>query len=168
MATTKRRFDIEVTADDIAQATRSDSVRCVVVQAVARSIPDATRIDVDLQAVRFTIGDQRLLYLTPYTVQGYIVAFDAGDDIIPFGFRLQNPQVSKRRRRTEAGNAINSAQTRARRIPKKSAQDDLATVKDAYRNEAQSVTEPGQRPPRRTFKTKTRHYGHRALRINQD
>ena len=170
MSRARSRWDLEVTSEDIAAAAQNDSMRCIVAQTIARSIPQAHHIDVDLQAIRFTLGEQRLLYLTPYAVQGYIVAFDAGEDILPFRFRIQTPQILKRRKRTAAGKDVQRARNRAQRAsgPKKSrAKRELKTTKDAYAAEAQTVTEPGERPPLRAIKSRTRSYGQRQLRINQ-
>lgn len=88
-----RAIRVEVTQDDIDRAMRSDSSRCVVAQAVARTVPHATRISVDIQTVRFTDGDGvRRVYLTPTAVEQYVVGFDAGDEIKPFAFGLYESQ----------------------------------------------------------------------------
>jgi hypothetical protein len=107
-----RRWNIEVTADDIERAQVDDSYRCVVAQAVARTIPDATRIEVDVQTVRFTRSGERLIYLTPYSVAGYVVAFDAGDEIHPFRFQLRDPIKGRRRQRTSAGQEVTRKEKR--------------------------------------------------------
>lgn len=97
------RVTVEVTAADIARAHVADSYRCVVAQAIARTLPGATRIEVDIQTIRFTLNGERLIYLTPYTAAGYVVAFDAGDKIHPFRFQLRDPIKGRRRVRTAAG-----------------------------------------------------------------
>lgn len=104
---TKQQTHINVTQDDIDKADVKNSSRCVVARAVARTIPDATRISVDVQSIRFTSGGERRIFLTPYAVAGYVVAFDAGEPIHPFTFRLRNDQEMKVRRsvRTPAGKA---------------------------------------------------------------
>lgn len=100
-----QQLEISVTQADIDRAITKNSSRCVVASAIARSIPDASRIQVDVQTVRFSVGGERYVYLTPYGVAGYIVAFDAGDKIHPFRFRLRQDQEVKvrQRNRTEAG-----------------------------------------------------------------
>lgn len=191
------RFNVEVTDKDIERAKQNDSYRCVVAQAVARTIPDATRIEVDTQSIRFTRDGARFIYLTPYAVQGYVIAFDAGESIEPFSFQLRNPQRVARRVRTETGLAAVRAADRARVAA--SAGDRSAPVKGgaesprrkpsrkaspkddaraAYAAVAAGRTEPmtvttgdGPRPrrsPPRLFKGKQRSYGHRLLRINQN
>jgi hypothetical protein len=105
----RSRFTITVTDDDITKAHRNDSYGCVVVRAIARTLPDAHRIDVDTQTVRFTLGDDRFTFLTPPMTQGYVAAFDAGDPIHPFKFTLSSPHRVARTRKTAAGLAVERA-----------------------------------------------------------
>lgn len=79
---------INVTPNDIERAVANNSARCVVAQALIRSIPAAKRVEVDMQTIRWTQDDQRLVWITPYSVQDYLIAFDAGDEIKPFTVRL--------------------------------------------------------------------------------
>jgi hypothetical protein len=169
------RYTIEVTDAYIERARKNDSYRCVVAQAIARTIPDATRIEVDVQTIRFTVEDERRLYLTPYVVQGYVVAFDAGDPVVPFKFQLRDPKRLRRRVHTKAGKAIKRARNRAatKRVDPRRDEDltpsaDVESVKAAYAGEPQRETTPGERIPPRVFKRKKRSYGHRLLRINQE
>jgi hypothetical protein len=87
-------ISIRVTQADIDKAIVKNSSHCVVATAIARSIPDANRIVVDVQAIRFSTRTkaQRHTYLTPPVVAGYVVAFDAGDPIHPFRFTLRSDQ----------------------------------------------------------------------------
>ena len=114
---------IEVTQVDIDRAKVKDSSRCVVATAIARSIPGAQRISVDVQSIRFTVGGERFVYLTPYSVSGYVVAFDAGDDIHPFKFGLRpDQQVNVRQtKKTKAGAEVDKARNKAYRAEKKAA-----------------------------------------------
>jgi hypothetical protein len=191
----KTRINVEVTERDIERAHRNDSYLCVVAQAIARTVPDATRLEVDTQAIRFTRSGTRYLYLTPYAVQGYIVAYDAGDKIEPFAFQLRDPKIIRRTVNTEAGKAIDRARTRQKRAEaspappegrggkppvaasKKAATGapqagELEAVKAAYADAQKSRKVPdggeGRRAPPRVFKKKMRMYGHRLLRINQE
>ena len=121
----QRRFQIHVTDKDIARAQRNNSYHCVVTQAIARIIPDAARIEVDTQSIRFTRAQsgERYVYLTPYAAQGYVIAFDAGEPIEPFSFRLNEQRMLHVRRQlsTPAGKAARKAAQRvrdaARRLP---------------------------------------------------
>jgi hypothetical protein len=119
---------IQVTEADIAKAEQNNSMRCVVAQAIARTIPGATRIDVDTQSVRWTEGGERQIYLTPYSVSGYVIAFDAGDPIEPFTFVLDDRRrvPVKTQRKTEAGKAIVRADYKKKQ--KKAKADQLELV----------------------------------------
>jgi hypothetical protein len=212
----KSRFEIAVTQADIDRAIQSNSAKCVVAQAIARTLPDAMRIDVDTQTIRFTMNGERYAYLTPYSVTGYVIAFDAGDEITPFRFRLYDDQkIEVRvRRRTPAGQAQYGAAKKAKRTKQqaveaqqqlegvlrkvdgaltdptlppptpseiaeirtkaaaakaaaKNADEQAASVKAAFADAQKVETSSAGRSVKRVFKTNTRHYGHRALRINQ-
>ena len=101
----KKYTTVEVTQADIDRATRNHSARCVVATAIARSIDGARSVSIDAQTVRFTVDDERRIYLTPPAAVGYVIAFDAGDTLHPFAFRLsENYRVAARReKRTAAG-----------------------------------------------------------------
>jgi signal transduction histidine kinase len=83
---------ITVTEEDIARATMNSSRHCAVAEAVARSIPSATVVAVDIQTIRYSLKHlhKRAIYLTPRSVIDYIVRFDAGDKIDPFVFKLSD------------------------------------------------------------------------------
>lgn len=168
MARTQTRFTISVTEQDIERAHRTDSYRCVVAQAIARSIPDAHNIDVDTQTVRFTRQGERLWYLTPYAVQGYVIAFDAGDPIEPFDFTIQNPRKARRTAvLTEEQREEKREADRARRRAKAREQRESGKAKStAAAAQTRVTTGTGKTPPR-VFRTKRRYYGHRVLRVNQ-
>lgn len=180
---TPSRISVEVTADDIARAIRNDSYTCVVAQAVARTVPGATNIDVDTQSIRFTVDNERRIYMTPYAVQGYVIAFDAGDEIEPFSFQLRSPRKTARRIKTEAGKVAQRAYNKAYRAEKKTAakkpaaespKETAAAAKAAYAEARRANPGPvgttltGKKTTPRVFKRKRRAYGHRLLRINQD
>lgn len=186
MGLEKRRFNIEVTEKDIAKAKRNDSYVCVVSQAIARAIPDATRIETDTQAIRFSRNGERLVYMTPYAVQGYVIAFDAGDEIHPFSFQLREPARVKKARRTAAGlaavraaraadQAVRKSAPRGKALPEVHA-DARTAAKVAYAQaralhaqakDREETTTGARKAPPRVFKKKSRTYGHRLLRINQ-
>jgi hypothetical protein len=180
------RFTVDVTEKDIARAKRNDSYICVVSQSVARARPAATNIETDTQTIRFSEHGKRFVYLTPYAVQGYVIAFDAGDPIQPFKFQLRNPIKVSQKRRTPKGASANAAATRARARVRQKARaaglplQDAAVVADvrqaakaayveaaAQRPGPLSVGEAGRHAPPRVFRRKQRSYGHRLLRINQ-
>jgi hypothetical protein len=108
--------EVVVSQEDIDAALRKDSSRCVVATAIAREFPKASRIIVDVHSIKFTDGARRYTYLTPPRVMDYIVAFDAGDVLHPFKFRLRTDQrlIQQRRAATPEGLALNRARNRAR------------------------------------------------------
>lgn len=99
----RSRYDLQVTEEDLARAKLKDSQKCMASQCIARTIPDAFGIKVDTQSVVFSVPDPneegkavRLTFMTPPVLQAYVIAFDAGDELWPFKFRLQNPMVTSR------------------------------------------------------------------------
>jgi hypothetical protein len=106
---------IQVTEDDVARATRNDSHTCAVATAIARTLPEARRIMVDMQFIRFTEGVERWVYATPPAVQSYIIDFDAGDEVGPFAFKLtsRNRARLQQSRRTPAGRQVDAARAKA-------------------------------------------------------
>jgi hypothetical protein len=170
---------ITVTDADIEKAKRNDSYLCVVAQTIARTFPDAHRIDVDMQTIRFTERNERKAYLTPYAVQGYIAAFDAGERIAPFSFQLRYPMHVRRRLLTDAGRKIQKAASTSRRRAKAAGLPDAevtlaaraayAAAKAAHPGPKVATNDPTLREaPPRVFKLKARTYGHRMMRINRE
>src|SRR4029077_5439608 len=122
---------IRVTQEDIDRATRKSSSRCVVALAIARQIPDAARVEVDVQSVRFTQGDVRREFVVPPVVASYVCDFDAGDEIHPFTFRLRTDRevVRERPKLTEAGRERDKARVRGN-TPKRAAPPAAPTAAD--------------------------------------
>jgi len=116
----RSRFNFDVTAQDIEKAHVNDSFNCVVAQAIARTIPAARKIEVDLQTIRWSDENGRHVFLTPYSVAGYVVAFDAGDELHPFRFMVRDavPTVQKRAK-TEAARAAVKTRSKATRERKR-------------------------------------------------
>jgi hypothetical protein len=107
---------VEVTQDMIDAAVRKNSSRCVVAAAIATRFPNASRITVDVHSIKFTNGPRRYTYLTPPKVMDYIVAFDAGDNLHPFRFRLRDDQrlVQQRQVNTAEGQRRDTTTRKAR------------------------------------------------------
>jgi hypothetical protein len=205
----RKRWNIEVTAEDFNKGVTRDSNRCAVKEAVAREIPGAKRVEVDLQTIRFSIDDERHVYLTPWQVAEYIIAFDAGDveQLHPFSFQLRSaveigPKV-RRQTFTDEGRKVEAARTRVRKakakkeratevlddsesttVEKAQAEETLGTIDEViaertreYEDVRAEAKESGMprtkvvdsdrpRAPRK-FKTRTREFGVRVLRVNQ-
>ena len=184
----QRQYDITVTEEDIANAVKNSSSHCVVADAIRRQVPDVTHVEVDLQTVRFSRQGKRYTFLTPYGVQGYVIAFDAGDQIDPFGFRLRSPARVARSKMTPKGQVIRPLKARVARAERKIAaqrelglavSDDLIAKRETARRqlvEAKSKAEAGpdirmekgvRRAPPQTWRTGQRKFGMRLLRVNK-
>lgn len=128
------RIVIDVTAEDLAGAERKNSSRCAVAVALARTVPKATHIAVDIHGIKYTLGARRYSYLTPPKIHEYIVAFDAGDTLHPFRFTLRDDQrvVQQRRPRTDKGRELSAATDRVRRARRKA---DAVTASESTASE---------------------------------
>jgi hypothetical protein len=85
-----RTVTINVEKEHIVNATRKDSHRCMIADAIQEALPWAKYIIVDLQSVRFSDVDEgrRFIYMTPPTAQKALLQFDNGRNPKPFKFRL--------------------------------------------------------------------------------
>ena len=116
-----RTYKINVLAEDFDLGEKKNSNRCAVKRAVARDIPGAKRVEVDLQTVRFSLEDERYVFLTPWRVADYVIAYDAGDDdeLQPFSFQLRpSSEVGakvERRAFTSEGQKVDNARNRVRK-----------------------------------------------------
>jgi hypothetical protein len=141
------RRRISITQQEIEKAAPQKSGRCLVARAIAAKFPDATRIDVDMQTIRFTRDGERWVYLTPWEVQRYITEFDAGDPIDPFQFTLTKSVQIQRRTRTAAGQQVSRAQAKARDSKKRLEQAEQLLIPSP---------EPGKPKPRPTPEAKAK------------
>jgi len=182
-----RRPVIAVTQADIDRAIPRDSTYCAVAQAIARTLTDTKRIEVDVQTIRFSRSGKRYVYLTPIPVAQYVVDFDGGRTLQPFAFRLHEskllPVTVKQHPKTPVGRVVDRDTRTARRTAEavaRSAGKTHAQIKAAGRAAARatykqtrrahpgplSTSTPGRVAPP-MIKLRTRNYGHRQLRINQ-
>jgi hypothetical protein len=144
---------IRVTQENIDRAIQNCSSRCVVADALREAVPNAVRVRVDIQTIRWSDPQKQLryIYLTPARIQQYIIAFDAGDPIEPFQFRLshQGRQV----------------------IPMHKMPADVQEKLNKVRIQAKgdgTVQKMGGKPPPTMGPTTTRGYGICGLRLNKD
>ena len=88
-----RRIELDLTEEIIARATARNSGHCVIADAVRAAMPDATRISVDLQTIRFShpLTGRRYVYLTPAAAQHVLIDFDQGIDPTPQEIKLGRP-----------------------------------------------------------------------------
>lgn len=137
-----KQYRVKVLAEDFADGIPNDSNRCAVKRAISREIPGARRVEVDLQTVRFSLDGERHVFLTPWRVSEYVIAFDAGDEelMLPFEFVLRpSQQVGSKVRRqafTEEGQKIDRARNRIRKLNAKRAKV-LETADDPNATPAQ-------------------------------
>lgn len=93
----KTKHHVVVTEKDCIEGCRGTERYCVVALAMMRLIPEATRIEINVDWIRFSVKEGtrslRCSYATPEAVRDYIRAYDAGAEPEPFEFDLDNPQV---------------------------------------------------------------------------
>lgn len=91
--TSTRSIDMHVTPEIIDRAVVRNSGHCLVADALKAAMPDATRVSVDLQTIRFTLPStgRRFIYLTPESAQHLLIDFDQGICPIETNLRLSRP-----------------------------------------------------------------------------
>jgi len=142
-----KHADVSVTEVHIAEAERDATGRCMVAEAIKSSIPGVSRVQVDMQTIRFTRNGERETYFTPWDVGNAIVRFDGGDSIEPFTFRLffRNRVIIQRSVMDEASKPVDAARARAKSARKRATQ--LATdpdVSQAKRTKAAAAAATAQ------------------------
>lgn len=103
---------VNVTQEIIAKSVRRDSSHCMISDAVAAAVPDARFIHVDIQTIRFTLGEFRFSYLTPRKGQLELIKFDQGEPIEPFAFQLRPAGSQTTRSGARAGKRTGNPQPR--------------------------------------------------------
>jgi hypothetical protein len=74
------RATIPVKQHHIDESLLANSSHCAIAEAIKEAIPDATRVAVDLQTVRYTRNGLRFVFLTPHVAQqSIIIPFDQGE-----------------------------------------------------------------------------------------
>lgn len=116
-----KRHTITVTQEIIDTAIRGSSRRCMVADAIAAAIPDASQIRVDSVELRFTLNGHRYSWITPNIAQWAIIDFDAGLPVEPFVFKLNHDNARRLRRHapTTAAGRAKVAQAAAERAAAK-------------------------------------------------
>lgn len=195
------RITVNLTQSDIDKALKNHSSRCVVATAIKRAVPNAKRVEVDMQTIRWSAEDEegnneRVVYVTPMSVMDYIVAFDAGDELLPFNFYLfadrkatipaikrntaarQVDTATKRVKNSTARAAKTASDPKATKAAKKvaaekvtQAKEELAEVKATVGPLAERTKVKGNathwRIPRHS-KTGRRYFGAKVMRVNED
>src|SRR5262245_50966418 len=88
---TEFRQWLSVTKEDAELAIRRNSKSCMVAEAIKRQKPEWKNPHVDVQTIRFTLGEKRYVFFTPKICQESITQFEFGIKPTPFRFKLQDP-----------------------------------------------------------------------------
>lgn len=119
MKTTRSpRLELTIDEDLIKHSMERDSSHCMIAEAVKAAYPDAQRVSVDIQTIRFSDPRKglRYTYLTPRIGQIALVKFDQGIKPEPFTVQLRNGQVTAATNlRTREQSSLSPAQ-KAQRI----------------------------------------------------
>lgn len=114
----RTRYTVKVSLDDLTNGKMGDSFKCMFSRGLAKTIPDASSINVDTQSVVFSVPHEgelvRLTYLTPPVLQAYVIAFDAGEELWPFRVTLKDPHLTRRPKRAKAAGKAAVAGTKTR------------------------------------------------------
>ena len=153
----RTRLTIEVTEADIATAVPKDSGHCAIADAIARQIPGASGVTVDLATIRWSdkAAGKRYTYLTPRTAQVLLLDFDNGDRAAcqPFSFVLWEPAqitpLKASNRKRQAAYEVSVNEIRAKE----------AAGQELTRGEKNRVTNADKRAAARRAKT----YGARQV-----
>jgi len=86
-------FKIRVTQENIDQATRELSSKCMVADAVRACVPGSVNIHADVSTIRWSKGSKRYIHPTPSKGQAAISNWDAGMPVEPFEMTLSRPLV---------------------------------------------------------------------------
>jgi len=118
------RLKLEITSELIQDAVPRDSSHCLWAEAVKAAFPDASRISVDLQTIRFTDPKKGLrhTYLTPRTCQIALVQFDQGILPEPHSVVLRAGQVTVSGRQSAFKQTVTEAGIEQRKAASKKGQ----------------------------------------------
>jgi hypothetical protein len=89
------KVELAVTTEHIETSTKADSSHCMIADAIKAAVPNAARVSVDLQTIRFSDPGKRrrYVYLTPRTAQEALIEFDQGRTVEPFQVLLRGAHV---------------------------------------------------------------------------
>jgi len=155
------RVSVEITEQVIAESKLRDSSHCMIAEAVRASYPDAQRVAVDLQTIRFTDPKRglRFTYLTPRVGQIALIQFDQGVHPEPFSMQLRGGQVTRAAQKTLKRSDLSPKQIQQRVNASKLSKARLVPARD---NESVPDKIGGKTPPTTPF-ARRRAYGLRAL-----
>jgi hypothetical protein len=113
-----RGIVLVITEEIINAAIQRDSSHCVIADALRAAVPNAQRVSVDIQTIRFTdpMSERRYIYLTPALCQMILVDFDQGRKPAPMAIRLGNPSQI-----TRSGSTVTKREANQRRAAEEKA-----------------------------------------------
>jgi hypothetical protein len=92
------RCEIAVLDRRLAEALRANSSHCAIAFAIRDAIPEARRIAVDLQTIRWSLPKRgvRYVFLTPHVAQqDVIIPFDQGEECHPVTFKMKPAWITR-------------------------------------------------------------------------
>lgn len=91
---------VSITPELVERACQRDSRHCMIAEAIKLQNPHFKNILVDLQTIRWSNPrtGKRYVCLTPEPAASALVAFDQGQPIEPFAFRLKTTQITPTRK----------------------------------------------------------------------
>ena len=90
------RGKVDILQEHIDEGIRRNSSYCAIAEAVKLAFPQASKVSVDLQTIRWSDREKglRYQYLTPPIAQQYLLNFDDGIKCRPFSFNLRGAHTS--------------------------------------------------------------------------
>lgn len=82
---------LPIKEEHIEGGLRGVSSHCIGVQAIRAALPGARYIDVNIQLIRYSIGESRYTFATPPSLQALIINWDAGFKPEPTTVRIGPP-----------------------------------------------------------------------------
>jgi hypothetical protein len=153
----KLKGDVLQTHIDFAR--NKNSAHCMTAQSLQEKYPHLKLWSVDIQTIRASdpIKGLRYTWLTPRIVQGNILKWDGGQEVKPFGFKLDGGHVTLMSGR-KPGEKTKQPKS------KKKVRQALRKATLRQRRGGNSVPERvgGKEPPRPTFSSNRREFGIRA------
>jgi hypothetical protein len=98
-----KRLTVKVNQEEIENAMRANSKKCMIQQSIERDYPILENISVDRNLVRATDPERNVIYTFDIAAlaKAAILKWDSGESIGPFSFTLRHPVVRERVKRKD-------------------------------------------------------------------
>jgi hypothetical protein len=159
---------IKVTEKHVENGVRSNSGYCMIAEAIKEQVPEARRVQADMNWISFTYKGYRMRCMTPNRPAAALANFDLGEAIAPFDFWLHSPIITRRTEsnvpivRDAVGELPATHEVVNGRVRRRNSPQHEATAPDA-RNGVVFTT---QKPPR--YQANQRAFGRKGLRLNRE